>query len=172
MTEEWRSVPGLDDYEISSLGRMRSNKRTGRKTNAIGGLIAPRRKYIDGILNRLEVRPYQSGKKLCFGVHQLVLSAFIGPCPAGMEGCHNDGDPSNNCLSNLRWDRHISNVADTRNHGRLAHGESNGRAVLTFNDVRSLRVEHKNGSGVTALGRKYGINRSQVYRIVKHENWR
>lgn len=42
-------------------------------------------------------------------VHRLVLTAFRGPCPTGKEGCHNDGDHTNNQLRNLRWDTHRNN---------------------------------------------------------------
>jgi hypothetical protein len=33
-----------------------------------------------------------------------------------MEGCHGDGDPANNRLSNLRWDTHSGNVQDSLAH--------------------------------------------------------
>lgn len=50
-------------------------------------------------------------------VHRLVLEAFVGPCPEGMEGCHGDGDPTNNSLGNLRWDTATSNQLDKVRHG-------------------------------------------------------
>lgn len=51
-------------------------------------------------------------------IHSLVLEAFVGPRPDGMEGCHNDGDPANNHLANLRWDTRAANNQDTLRHGR------------------------------------------------------
>jgi hypothetical protein len=50
-------------------------------------------------------------------VHRLVLKAFVGPCPEGMEGCHWDGDACNNKLDNLRWATHAENVEDSIRHG-------------------------------------------------------
>ncbi|MGH8035083.1 MAG: HNH endonuclease signature motif containing protein, partial [Lysobacterales bacterium] len=50
-------------------------------------------------------------------VHRLVLEAFVGPCPDGMVGCHNDGDTRNNRLSNRRWDTPGSNNRDKQVHG-------------------------------------------------------
>ena len=46
-------------------------------------------------------------------VHQLVLEAFVGPKPPGLEGCHYpDHDKANNRVSNLRWDTHDENIRD------------------------------------------------------------
>jgi hypothetical protein len=50
-------------------------------------------------------------------VHHLVLIAFVGPRPEGFDGCHNDGNPANNCLDNLRWDTPSGNMRDKRKHG-------------------------------------------------------
>lgn len=49
-------------------------------------------------------------------VHRLILEAFKGPCPEGLECCHNDGDAGNNRLENLRWDTRESNLADKARH--------------------------------------------------------
>lgn len=45
-------------------------------------------------------------------VHPLVLEAFVGPRPPGMEACHADGNKTNNALSNLRWDTKRANELD------------------------------------------------------------
>jgi hypothetical protein len=34
-----------------------------------------------------------------------------------MDGCHNDGDPFNNAVTNLRWDTRSGNLRD-----KIAHG--------------------------------------------------
>jgi hypothetical protein len=43
-------------------------------------------------------------------VHQLVCEAVYGPCPPGMEVCHNDNDLSHNDYWNLRYDTVVGNV--------------------------------------------------------------
>lgn len=50
-------------------------------------------------------------------IHHLVLEAFVGPRPDGLETCHNDGVPANNWLTNLRWDTKPNNAKDRRVHG-------------------------------------------------------
>lgn len=60
----------------------------------------------------------RDGKRHHWMLHRLVLLTFVGPCPPGMEGCHNDDDKSNNALTNLRWDTSSANHLDrTRNGG-------------------------------------------------------
>lgn len=54
-------------------------------------------------------------------VHQLVLIAFAGPAPAGCEVLHNDGNPGNNRLANLRWGTRSENLYDRVRHGVHHH---------------------------------------------------
>lgn len=59
---------------------------------------------------------YVAGAKVSLYVHRLVLLAFVGPCPAGLEACHGDGNQKNNHLTNLRWDTPKMNAADRIRH--------------------------------------------------------
>lgn len=111
--ERWLPVPGLDRYEVSDRGRVR-----GRR----GHLLRPSPNQS----GHLRMSLYVGGGRRSFLVHQLVLTAFVGPCPPGLECCHGDGDPTNNRLGNLRWDTRPSNMADRRRHT----GDRRRRAVL------------------------------------------
>lgn len=62
------------------------------------------------------------GRRYWRQVHRLVLTAFVGPCPDGLEGCHDDGMPGNNHVRNLRWDTRGNNHLDQVRHG--THHES------------------------------------------------
>lgn len=104
-------------YEVSDHGRIRSVPRRGTR----GSVLKPIRRR-DG---RLRISLSRGGKVRDFLVHRLVLTAFVGPCPEGKEGCHWDDDPSNNHLSNLRWDTHSSNVTDKRRNGLLKGANKN-----------------------------------------------
>lgn len=106
MSEAWRPTVGYEGYyEVSDRGGVR---RVG------GGLLKP---YNDGGL-RLRVTLSKRGSRRLFNVHDLVLAAFVGPCPEGLEGCHWDGDATNNSLTNLRWDTRSANQYDKVRHGR------------------------------------------------------
>ncbi len=165
-TEEWRPVlryKGL--YEISDQGRVRSIDRIELVTR--NGREFTRRR--DGRLlrispNKFDGRPQaglsKNGKLTTIYVHRLVLEAFIGPRPKGLECCHEDGDRMNNRLSNLRWDTHASNEADKHRHGTAL-------SKLTMRDVDEIRQRYAKGTiSQRALGREYGISKSAIYRAL------
>lgn len=118
MDRVWRAVVGWEGlYEVSDIGDVRSVPRitkTERGQRHLKG--KPISSWSDGTGHRL-VGLYKSGKVTNRSLHTLVLEAFTGPRPDGMEGCHNDGDPSNNSIGNLRWDTRKGNVADSFKHG-------------------------------------------------------
>jgi hypothetical protein len=122
--ERWLPTPGYEGiYEVSDHGRVRGVDRYVTRRDARPGSSAI---FIAGrILSQQSTRTghktvglYKSGKGRTFLVHHLVLSAFVGPMPEGLEGCHNNGDPADNRLTNLRWDTRASNCLDTLKHGR------------------------------------------------------
>lgn len=63
---------------------------------------------------------HKSGSRKSAAVHRMVLEAFVGPCPDGMQGCHWNGEPADNRVENLRWDTPRSNMADKLRHGQHA----------------------------------------------------
>lgn len=119
--EEWRPVVGYEGYyEVSNLGRVKSVERRipasrGSGYRTMRGRILRQGTHSGGYgMVYLCVH----GKKLNQHVHLLVLTAFRGPRPAGMVCCHNDGDPTNNRLDNLRWGTQADNLRDQVRHGR------------------------------------------------------
>lgn len=120
-TERWAPIPGYEGfYEVSDLGRVRSLDRV--VTRRDGSSYLMRGRVLKLILNPrngyLTVSLSRRGICRTSTVHQLVLLTFVGPCPPGLEVCHNDGVKTNSALSNLRYDTHSSNVQDTIKHGR------------------------------------------------------
>ncbi|WP_374243086.1 NUMOD4 motif-containing HNH endonuclease [Mycobacterium sp. CnD-18-1] len=108
--EEWKPVVGYEGlYEVSSHGRIWSIPRVARSGRKIRGRI---RKLSSNPAGYAVVILSRDGRNNGFLVHRLVLEAFVGSCPAGMEACHFDGIKSNNHLANLRWDTKMANVTD------------------------------------------------------------
>jgi hypothetical protein len=117
------------------------------------------------------VRLRRDRQRHAFGVHCLVLEAFVGPCPPGMEGCHNDGDPENNDFRNLRWDTHAANMADAERHGTRVRGSRSPFAKLTEDQVREIRRRRAAGEKLIPLGMAYGVNCATIHRICTGQAW-
>lgn len=119
--EQWRPIPDWEGYySASNLGRVRSEPRVirnslGRDWPVPGGIRKARTERQSGYQ---VVTLARSGGRIHYRVHRLVLTAFCGPRPAGLEGRHLDGDPSNNALSNLIWGTPRENMRDVVRHGR------------------------------------------------------
>jgi hypothetical protein len=185
--EEWREVPGFPLYEVSDFGRVRSKRRTYRRTNPHNGAwmtVPTGGRIINGCIRSRNGLPMavivalrRDGQTFTYRIHRLVLLAFVGSCPDGMEGCHNDGNPLNNALANLRWDTHAANIADCVAHGTktsppVHFGESHHKTKITGADVKAIRAAPKVRGTKARLARQYGISQTTVDRILKREVWR
>lgn len=114
----------------------------------------------------------RNGKTKREFVHRLVLRAFIGEPPKGLQACHNNGDKMDNRLSNLRWDTAKANVADM-----IRNGEASGiyfRDVkLTPEDVISIRSRYRNGDiSMYALADEYNLNPRTIFSAIHGVNWK
>ena len=172
--EIWKAVPGFPGYEVSDYGRVRSFWRRIRKSQGYG---------VDFILDGrpqkvLKGQPDKNGYdritlyKNSQRVHRLMLLAFVGPCPPGMEACHDDGKPANRKLDNLRWDTPQNNQGDRKKHGTAPIGTQNGRAKLTPSQVIEIRQMASHGQSFAALAIRFSVYRSTIRKIVDRKLWR
>ena len=94
-------------------------------------------------------------------VHRLVLEAFVGPCPDGMECRHLDDDPGNNRLGNLCWGTPAENTDDRFRNGRV-------KTKLSDDQVRFIRsyvdLSRRDGMSV-ALANMWGVTPALIYQI-------
>jgi len=116
-----------------------------------------------------QVGLYRDGKRTMSPVHKVVLEAFVGPRPDGMECRHLDGDRSNSCLVNLCWGTSSENKADMIKHGTSNQGERNGYAVLCAIDVWLIR--HCKGIQ-QQLADFFGVSRVHVGNIRNRKKWK
>lgn len=170
--ETWREVPGFQDYEVSDHGRLWSMPRH----RVYGKFVTGTLRYQGSRPRQVQVQLWRDGEGKFFYLHQIVLLSFSGPCPDGFEGCHNDGDVTNNRLSNLRWDTHKSNVQDSIRHGTWNHlppgiGVKNGRAKLSEADVlaiRAFRFKRPNRD----LAKQHGVSLGLISMIHTRAVWK
>lgn len=118
MTDEvWKPVVGLEGaYEVSDQGRVRSVRRVVRSGQR-GGTREVAPQILSTPKGSAGYRQVTLRRKTHL-VHSLVMAAFVGPRPVGMETCHNNGDPDDNRLANLRYDTISENRLDIVRHGR------------------------------------------------------
>lgn len=117
--EEWRDVPGWEGlYQVSDQGRVRSLDRVVRgaygSTWLRRGVILKLHAEWSGHMT-VKLQADNRGKKN-MKVHQMVLSAFVGPLPEGKVTRHLNGKPSDNRLANLEYGTYQQNLRDRQEH--------------------------------------------------------
>jgi hypothetical protein len=99
------------------------------------------------------------------------MMAFTGPCPDGMEVSHGDGDPSNNHLTNLRYDTRKNNQADRRKHGTHLEGENATNSKLTA--IEALAIYALRGTTTAAMVAPiFNCAQSTIQRIWNGKTWK
>lgn len=167
---EYRPVADFPGYRVGSDGSVWSAWRRGWQTAAIGSewrrlIPSKRNKY-----GHLVVTLCRDGKRFNRYVHGLVAREFLGPCPDGLECCHENGNPSDCAVRNLRYDTHTSNMHDKVVHGTIGHGEKIGTSKLTEEDVREIRAcAGKELPRVTA--QRYGVTPENIRMIISRKSW-
>jgi hypothetical protein len=163
--ESWKNIVGLEDYyEVSDLGNIRSKVREGvtlyGKRTYGGNVIKPFISTVGYPAVNLTFKGYRKQ----FYLHRLVLEAFVGKAPEGMEACHNNGIRADAKLTNLRWDTRSNNALDKRNHETWQGGENNGNAKLTNQQAQEIK---NSNSSSKKLAKLYGVGQTTILRV-KH----
>ena len=163
--EEWRQVVGFPDYEVSDLGRVRSRKG-GR-----WGTVGPPRVLKASAQNNGYPRVTLNGSTYRL-VHRLVLEAFVGPRPPGMEAAHRNGVSTDNRVSNLAWKTPQANTDDKKIHGTHQFGERASQSKLTSADVQRARDLRAQGATYAEIASVIGVSKGAVGHIVRGTTWR
>ena len=160
-----KQIKNFSNYSISTSGEIFSHKRCGCK----GGKLNPS----SGPHGYQRVTLCKNGKVYFKSIHRLVLETFVGPCPKGMEACHNDGNPANNQLNNLRWDTHKENGKDMIRHETSPKGENHGMAKLKEQDVRMIIYIYRTREfSQREIGKMFGVTHITVRNIVNKKTWK
>lgn len=179
MTEVWKPVVGREgEYEVSDHGNVRSvdraeiyvrvNQYSGRNLTITrrhrGRMLRPGRKACGHVSVAL-------GRGNSVNVHRLVLEAFVGPCPDGMEALHENDVPSDNALGNLRWGTRGENLLDAVRNGKKPVGEQVRHSKLRCADIPVIRKRLVT-EGPCAIARSYGVNETTIRQVRDGTSWR
>lgn len=111
--ERWLPIADWPGYEVSDWGRVGTWIR-GARFKILKPWVGKKNGYPYVGLVRAD------GTKRKYLVHRLVMEAFVGPCPDGMEVCHDPDPTRTNCrLDNLKYADHFENMADAIRHGNI-----------------------------------------------------
>jgi len=160
MNEVWKDIPEHKGYKASNMGRIKS-MLFGRVR-----VLKPRIKSNGYVTYNL------GGKSRDLGAHRLVLMAFVGMPLKGIQACHNDNNPSNNKLDNLRWDTKSGNMSDKTKHGTHRNA-SNAVAKLTESDIVDiLKLGQSSNMTYDEIAFLYKVSQSTIGHIMIGKSWR
>lgn len=171
--QEFIPIPGYESiYSISMHGEIKVHERKFRVRNGHYAikkerLLKPTKDkngyfYVDLHRDGIRERAY---------IHRFMLLSFVSPEPNGMEACHNDGNPENNIISNLRWDTHKNNLADKKIHGTQINGAKHALAKLVDADIYKIYELRKTGLSHNAIAIQFGVCRELIGQILRGKKW-
>lgn len=159
----WADVVGYEGlYEVSTSGEVRSLDRLDSRGHQRRGKLL---RAFPNWKGYLRLHLHKDGVRKEHRIHRLVLEAFVGPCPIGNEACHNNSNPADNRLENLRWDTGSANTMDSVRLGTHA-GFQKGPKVATDQD-KVIRFLYQYGNYTQReLGEAFGRSQAAVHRLV------
>lgn len=147
MKEEWRPIPGFEGlYEVSNLGQVR-NCRKRKSKSLFNEVLAQHVNGSRGAAKYISIGLWKNNRPTYRYVHRLVAEAFI-PNPDNKPFVnHIDGDPSNNCASNLEWCTAQENMQHAKSLGRLKapNVTTSIQNLSGVHDKNKIRLRCSNG---------------------------
>ena len=178
---EYRPIEGYPGYRVGNDGTVWTcwKRRGGRSPDgSYSGVVvlSDRWKQLKqgrrGGNKAGSVDLRKDGRTIHRFVHQLVLEAFIGPCPVGMVARHGPHGKYNNHLYNLSWGTQKENIADKERDGTRIYGIVHHNAKMDPDKVRSARQQYAEGVSILSLSFKFGIAKTTMRSILKRETWK
>jgi hypothetical protein len=152
----WMPIPDWPGFLVSDRGEIRSPHGYLRKPSSSR----------DGHLYVLHRFGGTLGRQKKLWIHRAVLLAFRGPCPAGMEARHLNGNPADNRVGNLAWGTRW----DQRDDDRKNCVSRVSRAKLSVDEVEIIR-KLKGLRSARAVAKEYSVSHTSVLEIWRNRRW-
>jgi hypothetical protein len=175
--EVWKDIelipyhqPEWPFHQVSNMGRIRVLPgQIGRGFRK--GIKNPKPDPSTGYLC---VFMEENGRTRKFYIHQLVLNAFVGPCPLGKDECrHLNGNKSDNRWpENLEWGTYGEQYEDKISHGTAIRGEQHSWSKLTQAQVGEIRSRQGPRGINNKLAEEFGVHFSTISAIRRGHIWR
>lgn len=169
----WQKIPGWEGiYEASETGMIRSVPRWIFQGNQWGQQMRCWRKLV--VLRQspnsrgyLTVGLSRNGRTNSGqAVHRLIALTFLGPCPEGLQVCHNNGDQTDNRIENLRYDTPSENIRDALRHGTFRSGTKHHKYRMDIDEAAVLRLRDE-GWTYEQLAGEFRVGEATIGRILK-----
>lgn len=165
--EQWRVVPGFEDYQVSEYGDIRRATFTSNRKGKPGDFIYPQM----GNSGYYRIALWKDGKSSRMSIHRIVAFAFLGTPPTiGHEVSHLDGNKNNNHYENLAWVTRKENHSHKKIHGTAQCGDRNNNNKLNEKQVRDI-LSRKNATKAD-LAREFEVSHTTISRIINHQSWK
>lgn len=164
----FRPVVGYENYRVGSDGSLWSRSGPATESGRSWRKLNPG-KVVKGYLHHSF---HREGKHVWAYIHVEILKAFIGLRPHGMDACHNDGNPANNNLRNLRWDTRKGNHSDMIVHGTRRWGSKLRWAKLRESDIPTIRKLKSEGYKQKEIAMVFGVARATIGDILTGKYWK
>ena len=165
MEEKWKSIEGYPNYQVSSLGRVKSLNYRRTKKEKILKLIKNRNGY-------LQVNLYKGKKMKTMYIHILVASAFVqNNSIFNTEINHIDECKTNNCASNLEWCDHIYNINFGSHNERMAKSKSKPVICIETGKIYPSTIEIERQLGFSNANISRCCNKKYGYKTVSGYHW-
>lgn len=169
--EIWKDIPGYEGiYQVSNLGQIKSLKRLDRRGHKWREKILSPAKTPNGYYQVILARDRTNTKRY---VHHIVTDVFLGPCPAGKERNHKNGDKSDNSIGNLEY------CTSSENHyhsyrvlgKQAASGSRKNSTRLTIEQVKRIRNLYKDGITSRELAKIFLVSVPHIRNIIGYRTW-
>lgn len=164
MTVRYGTIENFPKYRIGADGSVWSRQKGEWKKLKLTKISS----------GYLQVALYHYGRRRQALVHTLVLEAFVGPKPIGMEARHYpDQNPENNNASNLSWSDHTTNNRDRWENGTYLKGEEIPWSKLTSAEVKKIRRMYASKKySQKELAATFGISQVTISSIIRRRIWK
>lgn len=162
--EIWLPISGFNGrYEVSNLGRFKTNRYKGRDVVKIMTTSNDSDGY--QIITLL-------GKT--FKAHRLVALQFINNNEDHPQVNHIDGDKRNNKASNLEWCTAKQNVMHSHKTGLKipTRGSDCSWSILNESTVKEILLKHSLRMKQRDIATLYGVSYKLVNSVIKRRIWK
>lgn len=163
--ENWKKIPGYEDYSVSNLGRVRRD--TYSKASEPGRILKPAENHAGYLRHILS----KSGKVKQMFLHRLVALAFLPNQGEKSQVNHIDGNKKNNNLENLEWVTFSENIKHSVSNDLIKKGEKHSQSKLTEIEVLEIRDLRSKGWKQIDLAKKFGVTQGIISGIEHKKTW-